>query len=109
MDRPNRNDKHELHNGEIVPMYNNRTYTEALEKYASTLEEAINFNRCCTELPNKETIKIVASNKALKYAYANEDTYKDYAKAIEEGADYVKNFAFNCLQQRTTQIKQSEL
>ena len=41
MDRPNRNDKHELHNGEIVTMYNNRTYTEALEKYASTLEEQL--------------------------------------------------------------------
>ena len=41
MDRPNRNDKYELHNGEIVPMYNNRTYTEALEKYASTLEEQL--------------------------------------------------------------------
>tara|TARA_B110000977_G_scaffold198189_1_gene282482 strand:- start:1111 stop:1410 length:300 start_codon:yes stop_codon:yes gene_type:complete len=53
---------------------------------------AINFIPCCTELPTKETINTVASNKALKYAYANEDTYEDYVKAIEEGADYVKNY-----------------
>lgn len=67
---------------------NSKWFTVSLDR----INETINYTRCCTELPTKETIKNVASNKALKYAYANEDTYEDYVKAIEEGADYVKNY-----------------
>lgn len=62
------------------------------ERVAVQLVKKMNYILCCTELPNKETINTVARNKALKYAYVNEDDYKDYIKAIEEGADYVKNY-----------------
>tara|TARA_R110002153_G_scaffold228184_1_gene381174 strand:+ start:278 stop:568 length:291 start_codon:yes stop_codon:yes gene_type:complete len=75
------------HDGGTIYLSDERT-----ERLKEIIQQAINFIPCCTELPTKETINTVASNKALKYAYANEDTYEDYVKAIEEGADYVKNY-----------------
>lgn len=65
---------------------------EEIETFVKEREKAIDVIHCCTELPTKETVNTVARNKALKYAYANEDTYEDYVNAIEEGADYVKNY-----------------
>lgn len=41
MKRPNRDDKKEIHTGEMVKMYNDKHYLQALEKYASTLEEQL--------------------------------------------------------------------
>ena len=41
MKRPNRDDKREIHTGETVAMYDDKHYLQALEKYASTLEEQL--------------------------------------------------------------------
>jgi hypothetical protein len=75
MDRPNRNDKRELHNGEIVPMYNNRTYTEALEKYASTLEKQLTST-------DRELLKTTRERNAFNdgYSLGCETTRKKYEK-----------------------------
>lgn len=56
------------------------------------LEHLLNYAPSCKQLPTEEHINTVAGKKALKYAYANESDYKDYVKAIEEGANFVKNY-----------------
>ena len=43
MKRPNRDDKRELHTGEMVAMYDDKHYLQVLEKYASTLEKQLSI------------------------------------------------------------------
>lgn len=83
-----------INNNSTLDVDGSVKYVHVLDygKLVSELLEAIRYTRCSENFPSKEIIKTVASNKALKYAYANEDTYGDYVKAIEEGADYVKNY-----------------